>query len=185
MWHYACRPPGNEPPILKMKWAGKHQFPGFEVALMTECHFIPLTSLLEAVCRLSCQLQWRIWIEVDTWMYYTMNEAFKRGCSFISTKAAHKTHSPKKFLSLSNICEFVSFFGWQKWHLYIAFSGLKYVGSYGQTCFEPLNFGICVMLRKLIYIINCFLFIGCVWQNIFWARPFWSVQSLFVLKAMV
>lgn len=29
MYHYACRLLGNEPPILKMKWAGKDQLPGF------------------------------------------------------------------------------------------------------------------------------------------------------------
>lgn len=52
-WHYACRPLGNEPPILKMKWAGKYQFPGFEVALSHKYQFIPLMSILEAQTSLS------------------------------------------------------------------------------------------------------------------------------------
>lgn len=99
MWHYACRPPGNEPPILEMKWAGKHTFPGFEVALSHECHFIPLTSLLEAV---RCQIRWWVWIEVDTWMCYTMNEIFKQGCLFI--RASYGAKSLSRFLTYLNYC---------------------------------------------------------------------------------
>lgn len=52
MWRYACRPTEYEPHTLKIKWAGKHQLPGFEVALACKCHFIPLAILLEVIYRL-------------------------------------------------------------------------------------------------------------------------------------
>lgn len=113
MWHYACRPPGNKPPIRKMKWAGKYQFPGFEVALSHECHFIPLTSLLEAMYRHCCQIWWRVWIEVDTWIYYRMNVALKHGCSFIPVLLTYCIHQKSFSHSLTyvNSCLFF-FFGW-------------------------------------------------------------------------
>lgn len=67
-----------------------------EVALVTECYFIPMMSLLEAVCRLCCQIQWWVWTEVDKLMYFTMTKVLKHDCSFIPMKAVQRGYIPKK-----------------------------------------------------------------------------------------
>lgn len=108
--HYACRPPGNEPPMLKMKWAGKHQFPGFEVALCHEGHFIPLTSLLESGVE-TVLPDMMAGLDRSRYMNALYNEWGTLTWLLIHSNesCSQRTCTKKKCLSSPKICELVFF----------------------------------------------------------------------------
>lgn len=107
MKHYACRPPGNEPPLTEDEVGRK--IPVSRVWSVTQSR-VPLHSLdepswsnVQTLPDLMMGLDW------SRCMNVLYNEWNTQRWVLIHSSAAHIAHSPKTFLSLPYICEYVFF----------------------------------------------------------------------------
>lgn len=109
MWHYACRPPGNEPPLLKMKWAVSNAWSGTRDR-------VPLHSLDKpSWSYVQTQLPDLMGVWWSRCMNVLYNECGTQTWLLIHSSPTHKKkHPPKNLLLLLPICErfFFFFFPW-------------------------------------------------------------------------